>query len=173
MRSKTTRGAFAPRRRGYSVDLGRQHSLAHQASARLNVGGKAPPYSVAESPAWRQSARRLFAYPADSGPDNRFCRVRSRPWNKMVTWDRTPLGLETAAPCQPRAALASEGSERRWNSQIREFRRCTGRLNATQPGVLAVSPLYIRGLGPGCKGSLLRRRGAATLCLIRQNCVKL
>jgi len=24
----------------------------------------------------------------------------------MVTWDRTPLGLETAAPCQPRAALA-------------------------------------------------------------------
>ena len=33
----------------------------------------------------------------------------------MVTWDRTPLGLETAAPCQPRAALAVEGSERRWN----------------------------------------------------------
>ena len=33
----------------------------------------------------------------------------------MVTWDRTPLGLETAAPCQPRAALAAEGSERRWN----------------------------------------------------------
>jgi hypothetical protein len=25
-------------------------------------------------------------------------------------WDRTPLGLETAAPCQPRAALAVEGS---------------------------------------------------------------
>jgi len=27
----------------------------------------------------------------------------------MVTWDRTPLGLETAPPCQPRAALAVEG----------------------------------------------------------------
>jgi hypothetical protein len=27
----------------------------------------------------------------------------------MVTWDRTPLGLETAAPCKPRAALAVEG----------------------------------------------------------------
>jgi hypothetical protein len=39
----------------------------------------------------------------------------SRPWNKMVTWDRTPLGLETAAPCQPRAALAVERSERRWD----------------------------------------------------------
>ena len=27
----------------------------------------------------------------------------------MVTWDWTPLGLETAAPYQPRAALAGEG----------------------------------------------------------------
>jgi len=27
----------------------------------------------------------------------------------MVTWDRTPLGPETATPCQPRAALAAEG----------------------------------------------------------------
>src|SRR3984893_15156615 len=44
-RSNTTRRAFAPRRRDCSVDLGRQHSLAHQASARLeHVGGKkAPP----------------------------------------------------------------------------------------------------------------------------------
>src|ERR1700716_530271 len=30
----------------------------------------------------------------------------SRPWNKMVTWDRTPLGVETVAPCHPRAAPA-------------------------------------------------------------------
>jgi hypothetical protein len=43
----------------------------------------------------------------------------SRPWNKLVTWDRTPLGLETANPCQPRAALAMEGPERRWN--LRDF----------------------------------------------------
>src|SRR6202048_2932071 len=34
----------------------------------------------------------------------------------------------------------------------RRFRRCTGRLNATQPGVLAVSPSYIRGLVSPCKG---------------------
>jgi hypothetical protein len=32
-----------------------------------------------------------------------------------MTWDRTPLGLQTAAPHQPRAALAVEGSEERWN----------------------------------------------------------
>ena len=28
----------------------------------------------------------------------------------MVAWDRTPLGLETVTPCQPRAAQAVEGS---------------------------------------------------------------
>lgn len=39
--------------------------------------------------------------------------LRSRSLEKMVSWDRTPLGLETAAPCQSRAALAAEGSERR------------------------------------------------------------
>src|SRR6476659_4918269 len=81
-----------------------------------------------------------------------------RPWNKMVTWDRTPLGLKTAAPCQPRAALAVEGRKDAGIFCTRRFRRCTGRLNATQPGVLAVSPLYIRGLGLGCKGSVAVRQ---------------
>jgi hypothetical protein len=33
----------------------------------------------------------------------------------MVTWDRSPLGLETVVPNQPRAALAVEQSEKRWN----------------------------------------------------------
>src|SRR5207245_11695453 len=61
--------------------------------------------------------------------------------------------------------------ERRRFLRLRRFRRCTGRLNATQPGVLAVSTSYIRGLGAACKGRarepegnpLLERRGAATL----------
>src|ERR1700752_3656580 len=83
-------------------------------------------------------------------------------------WDRTPLGLETATPCQPRAALAVEGSEGRWNlKRVQRFRRCTGRLNATQPGVLAVSPFYIRGLRAPCKRRArepaFERRSAATL----------
>src|ERR1700749_955676 len=38
--------------------------------------------------------------------------------------------------------------------KYRRFRRCTGRLNVTQPGVLAVSPSYIRGLAAWCKGSV-------------------
>src|SRR5712675_2202332 len=64
-RSKTTRGAFAPHRRDYSVDHGRQNCLAHQASARLNtLAAKGAALSVAESPARRQSARR----PSHIGP---------------------------------------------------------------------------------------------------------
>jgi hypothetical protein len=37
------------------------------------------------------------------------------PLAKILTWDRTPLGLETAAPNRPRAALAVEGSEKTLN----------------------------------------------------------
>lgn len=39
-------------------------------------------------------------------------------------------------------------------SEIVRFHRCTGKLNATQPGVLAISIPYIRGLGAPCKGSV-------------------
>src|ERR1700681_1202179 len=42
--------------------------------------------------------------------------------------------------------------------KFRRFRRCTGRLNATQPGILAVSLMYIRGLGLSCKGSVAARQ---------------
>ena len=72
----------------------------------------------------------------------------------MVTWDRTPLGLETAL-------LISRALRWLWRDRkdagifgARRFRRCTGRLNETQPGVLAVSPLYIRGLAGLRKGSV-------------------
>jgi hypothetical protein len=33
----------------------------------------------------------------------------------MVTWDRTPLGLETAAPVSRALRWLWKGSERRWN----------------------------------------------------------
>jgi hypothetical protein len=57
------------------VDHGRQHSLAHQASARLNtLAAKGAALSVAEDPARRQSASR----PSHIGtlqPDNRLSRI--------------------------------------------------------------------------------------------------
>src|SRR5580704_2407332 len=88
----------------------------------------------------------------------------------MVTWDRTPLGLETAAPCQPRAALAVEGSERRWNprnSKVpalhREAERDTTGSFSRQPPVHTWIGAYVQG----------KRRSAATLCLIHRNDFKL
>ena len=60
----------------------------------------------------------------------------------MAPWDRTPLGVETAAPYQPRAALAAEGSEKRrnlLNSEIpaphREAERDTTGSFSRQPPV--------------------------------------
>ena len=74
----------------------------------------------------------------------------------------TPLGLETALRCQPRAALAYGGIGKTLEfSDVREFRRCTGRLNATQPGVIAVSPSYIRGLGAEGKEPVKAGEGVA------------
>src|ERR1700730_2900381 len=45
--------------------------------------------------------------------------------------------------------------------KFRRLRRCTGRLNATQPGVLAVSPIYIRRLAAARKGSVAARQHLA------------
>src|SRR6266851_4321585 len=87
----------------------------------------------------------------------------------MVTWDRTPLGLETAAPYQARAALAVEGSERRWNlnwkvpALHREAERDT-------TGSFSRQPLLHTWNGRRVQG---KRRRAATLRLIRPKCVKL
>ena len=73
-----------------------------------HVGGKDTAVSIAEDPVRRLSARR----PSHIGPF--WVRIISFAVSQTVpgksTWDRTPLGLETAAPCQPRAALAVEGS---------------------------------------------------------------
>src|SRR6266478_433324 len=81
----------------------------------------------------------------------------------------TPLGLETAAPCQPRAALAVEGSERRWNlnwkvpALHREAERDTTGSFSRQPLVHTWNDRRVQG----------KRRRAATLRLIRPKYVKL
>lgn len=89
---------------------------------------------------------------------------------QVVTWDRTPLGLETAAPCQPRAALAAEGSERRWNllhSKVpalhREAERETTGSISRQLLVHTWIGVYVQG----------KRRSAATLRLILRSNIKL
>jgi hypothetical protein len=62
-------------------------------------------------------------------------RIKNRPWSRKVAWDGPPLGLETAAPCQPRAALAVRAGKTLEISITWSFRRGTGRLNATQPEI--------------------------------------
>src|SRR3954471_12109006 len=83
------------------------------------------------------------------------------------TWDRTPPGLEPPLRVSRARRWPGRDREGRRFLRLRRFRRCTGKLNATQPGVLAVSTSYIRGLGAGCKGSAMEpipgRRRAATL----------
>ena len=73
-----------------------------------HVGGKDTAVFIAEGPVRRLNARR----PSHTGPFG--VRIIGFAASQTVpgkgTWDRTPLGLETATPCQPRAALAVEGS---------------------------------------------------------------
>src|SRR5882757_9903529 len=75
--------------------------------------------SSAESPAQRRSACRPSHIEAPRGRIISYALSQTVLWRECA-WDRTPLGLETAAPCQPRAALAVEGSERRWNLHLSE-----------------------------------------------------
>ena len=98
------------------------------------------------------------------GPDNQFCRVLNRPWSKIVPCNSVPgIGRRSGSKPPLRVSRAQRwlgrDRERRRSLRLGRFRRCTGRLNATQPGVLAVSTSYIRGLPARCKGA---SRGVAT-----------
>jgi hypothetical protein len=97
------------------------------------LAAKAPPYS--SLPASAAPKRLPVSHLAATWPRQSVVKCLKPPLARIITWDRTPLGLETAAPGQPRAALAVEGSEKRWNFECLKILRCTGRLNATQPGV--------------------------------------
>src|SRR6266567_5380260 len=82
----------------------------------------------------------------------------------MGTWDRTPLGLETAAPRQPRAALAVEGSERRRNLLNWKVPALHREAERDTTGSFNRQPLLHTWIGACVQG---KRRGAATLRLIR------
>src|ERR1700756_1976709 len=86
----------------------------------------------------------------------------------MVTWDRTPLGLETAAPCQPRAAQAVEGSERRWNLLKSEVPALHREAERDTTGSFSRQPPVHTWIGGWVQG---KRRSTATLRLIRRNSV--
>jgi hypothetical protein len=129
-----------------------------------HVGGKwIPPCLFAEGPARRRSARR----PSHIGPflrSGQSVLPRLKPsLDQDSAWDRTPLGLETAAPYQPRAALAVEGSGKTQETSAskvpalhREAERDTTGSNGRQ------HPVHTW-IG---RRAQAKRRSAATLCLI-------
>jgi N-acetylmuramoyl-L-alanine amidase len=87
----------------------------------------------------------------------------------MVPWDRTPLGLETAAPCQPRVALAVEGSERRWNLQTSKSPALHREAERDTTGSFSRQhPVHTR-IGVGVQA---KRRRPATVPLIHKKRVK-
>src|SRR5450755_2020 len=88
----------------------------------------------------------------------------------MVTWDRTPLGLETATPGQPRAALAVEGSEGRWILRYSKFPALHREAERDTTGSFSRQPLVHTWIGLGVQG---KRRSPATLHLIRPGNIKL
>jgi hypothetical protein len=79
---------------------------------------------------------------------------QNRPWKVPGTGRRSGFDPTLSRrPRESRLALRG-GTENAGTPEILRFHRCTGQLNATQPGVLAVSTRYIRGLGAPCKGSV-------------------
>src|SRR5215212_4173654 len=87
----------------------------------------------------------------------------------MVPWDRTPLGLETAAPCQPRAALAVEGSERRWNPQNSKSPALHRQAESDTTGSFSRQHSVHTRIGVGVQA---KRRRPATVPLIQKKRLK-
>jgi hypothetical protein len=81
MRNKTTRGILAPRRGELLAGFGRQHSLAHQASARLeHAGGKVAALLIADGQGVTPKRWPLVSHTDPPGPNIRQIASQSRPW---------------------------------------------------------------------------------------------
>jgi hypothetical protein len=82
----------------------------------------------------------------------------------MGTWERTPLGLETAPSCRRALALALEGSERRWNLLDQKVPALHREAERDTTGSFNRQPLLHTWIGACVQG---KRRCEATLRLIR------
>jgi hypothetical protein len=96
------------------------------------------------------------------------CRVL-KPSRETRAWDRTPLGPKTAswsaAHCAGREGIGKTLAP----SGIRRYPRCTGRLNATQPGVICRQPSVHTWIGLPAQA---KRRRLATPGFIHKKDVK-
>ncbi len=97
------------------------------------------------------------------------CRVLKPP-RETRAWDRTPLGPKTASQVRRAARAGREGFGKALaSSRNQRYRRCTGRLNATQPGVICRQPSVHTWIGPHVQAN---RRRVATPHFIHKKGVK-
>jgi len=124
--------------------------------------------SLRWKPGAAQKRPPAIAYRTVLGPDNQFCRVLNRPWSRKVLnkylWDRTPLGLETATPCQPRAALAVEGSGKTLDTSTSKDPALHREAERDTTGSISLQHLVHTWIGACVQG---KRRRAATLASFR------
>ena len=106
---------------------------------------------------WLAQDRARLKSPANPlpGSDIGVRRCSNRPWNKTGWTERRPGWKPTLLAGRAARAGSEGGTENAGIPKIKRFHR-SGRLNATQPGVIAVSTPYIRGLGALCKPSVAR-----------------
>src|SRR5258707_5073980 len=91
----------------------------------------------------------------------------------MVTWDRTPLGLETAAPCAARCAGRGGIGKTLESPRFAKVPALHREAERDTTGSFSRQPPVHTWNGRVVQGKRRKRRSAATLGLIRQNCVKL
>ncbi len=102
-------------------------------------------------------------------PGNRFCRVRNCPRTK-VTLGRTAARARTASPCQPRAALAVERSEKDAGIFKMKVPALHREAEHDTSGSIGRQHSVHTWIGVACKGSVAP---PATLCFIHQGLFKL
>lgn len=71
-----------------------------------------------------------------------------------MTWERTPLGLETAPPVSRAARAGSREAGKTLKSPLWEAPALHREADRDTTGILTVSPTYIRGSAILCKGAV-------------------
>jgi hypothetical protein len=113
----------------------------------------------------------VIAWVPSEGPDHSVAASRNRPWNECDPG--TGRHPSSKPPLLSAARLALAGADRKTLAspdRIRRFRRCTGRLNATQPEILAISSPLHTWIGLPVQGSVSGRQHR---CLIHSLYIKL
>jgi len=126
--------------------------------------------SVAEGLVARRSARLKIRKWTPPGSGYGHAAAQNRPLRLECQGLDAARARNRPSFAAARLALALGGPEKRWNRPKRRFRRCTGRLNATQPGVNGRQHPVHTWIERSVQG---KRRGAATVAFIHEKHIKM